>query len=456
MKAKKSTLFCVVVAVIVTSLLAYRFTRSDAGRIATRRNDSGSVLDIELKTSNDSRYVADAGTTVPRRNDSRYVVDIELKKGNNSKYVVDTEQKKSEKHPEFFPSKNVIVRALYYDDRQRDGHQDAVVFLVIAWKPITDNKWITGCQVGDHSAKNYRVNLIGETPKWRAYPYHNKINHEEVLVDCFDVPDVRNGINGCLFYKTSLNGETERAVSERPLVIPAPHLPPKSSESSKYNFTVLTCTKIFDHPPWLQEWLEYQRTIGVDHVHMNIDDSFIRNSSSEDLKYLAKLIVEGFLSVDVWVLWLQNDKEIYYHNQGLILEDCVYRFRTSYDHVFILDTDDFFTPRVPGEPKIHYYLRKYCRGRHTGSCKFRWIEYYPDHYHLRDTPTVGGNVTDRLLNFAHYVQPNKKSVHRPNAVLDSATHEAHKMMKDYRSLDVPPSIAYVAHIRKGKHPIHPV
>jgi len=155
MNAKKSTLFCVLVAVIVTSLLAYRFTGSDAlGRIATRRNDSRSVLDIELKTSNDSRYVADAGTKVPRRNDSRYVVDIELKKGNNSKYVVDTKQKKSEKHPEFFPSKNVIVRALYYDDRQRDGHQDAVVFLVIAWKPITDNKWITGCQVGDHSAKS--------------------------------------------------------------------------------------------------------------------------------------------------------------------------------------------------------------------------------------------------------------------------------------------------------------
>jgi len=88
--------------------------------------------------------------------------------------------------------------------------QDAVVFLIIAWKPITDNKWITGCQVGDHSAKNYRVKLIGETPKWQAYPYHNKINHEKVLVDCFDVPDERNGINGYLFYKKSLNSETER------------------------------------------------------------------------------------------------------------------------------------------------------------------------------------------------------------------------------------------------------
>jgi len=43
-------------------------------------------------------------------------------------------------------------------------------------------------------------------------------------------------------------------------------------------------------------------------------------------------------------------------------------------------------------------------------------------------------------------------MHRPNAVIDSATHEVQKMMKNYRSLYVPPNIAYVAHIRKGKHP----
>jgi len=78
-----------VVAVIVTSLLAYRFTRGNAGRIATHRNDSGGVLDIELKTSNVSRYVADTGTTVSRRNYSRYVVDIELNTSIDSRYVAD-------------------------------------------------------------------------------------------------------------------------------------------------------------------------------------------------------------------------------------------------------------------------------------------------------------------------------------------------------------------------------
>jgi len=88
MNASRSTLFVALVAVVVISLLAYTFILSDAGT-----------------------------------NHYRRIVDTELKNGS-----------------EFFPSKNVLVRAVYYDGRPRDGHQDAVVFLVIAWKKITDNK----------------------------------------------------------------------------------------------------------------------------------------------------------------------------------------------------------------------------------------------------------------------------------------------------------------------------
>ena len=417
---KSILLVGVLFAVILISLLAYNFLLSDKSTTILHRGNarfgvhfSESLFNLSL--SNEA--------------------DHELKKG-----------------PQFFPSKSVIIRAVYYDDRPRDGHQNAAVFLVMVWKNITDNNWVTGCQVGEYSAMEYGVNVIGETPKWRVYKSYNKIDHEEVLVDCFDIQDAHNGMDGYLFYKASKDGEVEMAVSERPLVIPIPHIPPKSPESSKYNFTVMTCTKIFDRPPWLQEWLEYQRTIGVDHVHMNMDDSFIRHCSREDLKYLGELINDGFLSADLWVLWLENGKEIWYHNQGLILEDCVYQFRTTYDHMFILDTDDFFTPRVPGETKVHYYIDKYCREKYTGSCKFRWIEFYPDHYHLRDTPTVGGNITDRVLNFTHYIQPNRKSMHRPNTVIDSATHHAHKLIKDYHIKEVHHSIAYVAHVRKGKHP----
>ena len=351
----------------------------------------------------------------------------------------------------FFPFKDVLVRSVYFDDRPRDGHKNAAVFIALIRKNITDNKLIVGCQVGPHRAKDFAVNVIGETPKWRAYPQYNVIDHEEVLVDCFDVP-VTNGASAYIFYKLYKEAEVDMVVSERPLMISPPRLPPSSPESKLYNLTVVTCTKIYGTPPWFIEWLEYQRTIGVDHVHLNVDDSFARNAPADMLLYVKRAMKEGFISADAWVPWLQNGKEVWYHNQGLILEDCVYRFRTTYDFIFILDTDDFFTPRVPEERKLHYYIKKYCTGDSVGSCKFRWVEFYPDHYGLSDQPTVGGNMTGRLKNFTHYVQPNRKSLHRINTVIDTCTHHAHRMLPGFKSIDVPQSAAYVGHVRKQKHP----
>ncbi len=351
----------------------------------------------------------------------------------------------------FFPFKDVLVRSVYFDDRPRDGHRNTSVFIVLIRKNITDNHLVVGCQVGKHRAKEFKVNVIGETPKWRAYPQYNVIDHEEVLVDCFDLP-VWNGTSAYLFYRLYEGAEVDMAVSERPLVIPPPRLPPWSPDSKFHNFTIVTCTKIFGTPPWFIEWMEYQRRIGVDHVHLNVDDAFTRNAPVNILLYVKKAMKEGFVSADPWVPWLQNGKEVWYHNQGLILEDCIYRFRTSYDFIFILDTDDFFVPRNPDEKTLHYYIKKHCMADNTGSCKFRWVEFYPDHYGLTSEPTIGGNMTARLKNFTHYVQPNRKSLHRIDTVVDTCTHHAHKMLPGYRSIDVPQSSAYVGHIRKGKHP----
>ena len=77
----------------------------------------------------------------------------------------------------FFPFKDVLVRSVYYDDRPRDGHRNASVFITLIRKNVTDNNLIVGCQVGRHKAKDFRVNVIGETPKWRAYPQYKVIDH---------------------------------------------------------------------------------------------------------------------------------------------------------------------------------------------------------------------------------------------------------------------------------------
>lgn len=353
----------------------------------------------------------------------------------------------------FFASKDVLIRAVYFDDRPRNNHKNTSVFLVLIWKELTDKKLVTGCQVGENRAEKFTVKLIGETKMWRIYPNYNKINHEEALVHCYDLP-VEDGAEAYLYFRVSENSTVEKRVkSERPVMVPATRIRPSSVAGLKYNLTIMTCTKVYGNPPWLKQWLEYQKSIGVDHVHLIADESFFRGISKEMSYLLEELIASGFLSIDIWIVWLLNGKEVWYHNQGLILEDCIYQFRGTYDYIFILDTDDFFTPRVPGEPKAQYYVDKLCVKDNKGTCKFRWVEYYPDHFGLNETiPIPDGNVTMQLKNYTHLNQGNRKSVHRSQAIVDSATHYAFEMLPGYNRVEVPIELAYVAHIRKGKKP----
>ena len=350
--------------------------------------------------------------------------------------------------PSFHPSKELFIRVVHFDDRPRDGHHNISVFLVVALKFITDNKLIVGCQVDHHVAKDFEVKLIGETPLWRAF--YNHINHEELMVYCYDLPATSNSI-GYIRYNTTVNAtSTKIAASERPVKFPAPRIPPTSAEGKKYNLTVVACAKIFNSPPWLGEWITYQKTIGVDHIHLDAEDTFQKYGYINH-PILQEAIKSGYVSVEIWKEYL-NGNELWYHNQGLIYEDCGYRFRNTYDYIVTVDTDDFFTPRVPGEAKLHYYINKYCRAKTTGSCKFKWIEYFPDHYGLSNSTVSDGNITRRLSNYSHYMQGNPKSLHRTNVLLDTATHYAFKMVGGYKVQQVSPNVAYFAHMRKKKKP----
>lgn len=353
--------------------------------------------------------------------------------------------------PSFHPSKELFIRVVHFDDRPRDGHHNISVFLVVALKFITDNKLIVGCQIDQHVAKDFEVKLIGETPLWRAF--YNHINHEELMVYCYDLPATSNS-TGYIRYNTTVNATTTKmAASERPVKFPAPRIPPTSAEGKKYNLTIVACAKIFNSPPWLGEWITYQKTIGVDHIHLDAEDTFQKYGYINNPK-LQEAIKSGYVSVEIWKEYL-NGNELWYHNQGLIYEDCGYRFRNTYDYIVTVDTDDFFTPRVPGEGKLHYYIDKYCRAKMTGSCKFKWIEFFPDHYGLSNLTISDGNITRRLSNYSHYVQGNPKSLHRTNVLLDTATHYAFKMVSGYKIQQVSPNVAYFAHIRKKKKPPSP-
>ncbi len=344
----------------------------------------------------------------------------------------------------FFPSKKLYVRAVYFDKRRRSGHQNASVFLVTSLKTITDRRLIIGCQIDNMAADKYDVRLIGDTRQIRNL--QPTLDHEEFLVHCYDLPAM-NGSMGYIMYKTAPDSDILIAASERPLFIPAPRVKPTSPEGHEYNMTVLSCGKLFGNPPWLKEWLIYQKTLGVDHVHFDAEDTFIPKGELKD--FLGDLVKEGFLSIDTWKKYLSWE-EVWYHNQGLMYEDCPYRYLGTYDYIVMLDTDDFFIPRVTGEERIHYYINRFCSGE-IGSCKFKWIDFFPDVFGFDSSiSTKDGNVTRSLRSYTHYIEVNPKSLHRTDLLIDTVTHYATIMMPGYRIAMIPVSMAYVGHVRLGR------
>ena len=346
-----------------------------------------------------------------------------------------------------FVTKDLIVRAAYFDDRQRGSHRNTTVFLIEVRISILKQNLITGCAVGEHfttSTNKFEVHRLKLTG-W-VHQHHPELSHDTVFVNCFDLP-VQNGSRAFVLYRRPKHSFITCVESERPVMIPAPHLP----LARRQTFSVaICCAPVYGVPPLLTEWLQYQRTIAADHVHLIAEDSFVKAGGLEN-KQLKQAMQEGFVTVDVWKPWL-NNRQIYYHSQVLAHEDCIYRLRGTYDYVMLLDVDEFFTPRVVGQTKIHYYVHRCCANRRCGSCHFHEYMYYPD-CGLNGEVDDDGNITSKLVSYEHLDQAAQgKSVHRSAAIVETGCQRGNEYIRGYRSLEFPLTLAYVAHIRKGKKP----
>lgn len=339
--------------------------------------------------------------------------------------------------------RDVIVRSVYFDDRCRSNHDNSSVFMLEVKKSIVEQNLIVGCGAGNQVTQQLEMRLCG-VYEWIHEDFPN-LTHDEVMIDCFDL-SVYNGSDAFIIYKPNTASPETVIYSEHQLMIPA-WLPRHFPSMLSYPFTIITCVHVYGHPPWFNEWLQYQKAISIDHVHIIADRSFDRVGGFQNA-YLKQAIEDGYVSIDVWEDWL-SPSEVYYYSQTLAYEDCVYRFRGTYDYALMIDTDDFFIPRVPGQKDLHYYVKYWCR--HSGSCKFPWIQYYPD-CGLKHKVDVNGNVTDALLSSVHSKQKVRKSLHKLSAILDTGVHHAWKLMKGYETRVVPAEKAYIAHIRKETMP----
>ena len=244
---------------------------------------------------------------------------------------------------------------------------------------------------------------------------------------------MQNGSRAFLLYKRSANDSTITCVeSERPLMIPAPYRPP----AKNHTFSVaLCCAPIFGTPVLLTEWLQYQKTLAFDHVHLIADDSFVKAGGLEN-KELKQAMQEGFVTMDVWKPWL-NTYQIFYYSQNLAHEDCIYRLRGTYDYVMLMDADEFFTPRVVNETEIHYYVKRCCSLKVCGSCHFHELMYYPD-CGLKGKVGDDGNITRQLVSYTYWHQIHQgKSTHYSAAIVEAGCQWPNEFVRGYKFIDFP-------------------
>ena len=344
------------------------------------------------------------------------------------------------------PALNLIVRAAYYDPRPRNGHINTTVFLIEVHKHLLGKGSIVRCGVGNKVTTNLTIRLeINNFWVRKAFPL---LTYDVAMVDCFDLP-VKAGLKAFLWYTSNQanmsNTDLIRVESEYPLFVPAPKI-----THNEEDIKIVTCVgPVRDLPPYFNEFVRYQKYLGVDHIYMIGEDSFIRKGGFQSDEYLLRALHEGYISFTFWHRWL-NEKHMYLHSEMLVNQDCIYRFQGTYDYAFILDTDEYFIPLLPNTKTLDYYVKNYCH--FDGACVFKRIEFYPDCGVQWERLGQHGNVTNILVSHASKQLTETKTIHRVSALLDAGTHEALQLLDGYRPKHIPHSVAYVAHVRQNRKP----
>ena len=336
--------------------------------------------------------------------------------------------------------KKVVVRSVYLHKREWNGHPTSYVFMVEIDRQVLSRNPFVRCQVGNQTSNTIDY-MVPQLAIQHVTEWCTKITHQTIVVHCYLPAGSAAGSKAVLFYKVDPQSPIVAAESEKPLVIPAPPVPRPSPDKP----TIVSCIAVqYGQPPFLGEWVRYQKTIGISHIQMIAEPSINDSGALKDPS-VKKAIDEGFLAVDIWHKWFSS-AQIYYHSQLLAYEDCLYRFLGTYDYLFPHDADDFFVPLISDQRQLPYYINKHCSK--AGTCAMGWYQMCPTCGILHEAGE-DGNVTDTLRYFdrcRHSIW-EPKSVHNIAVTFDVSPHHGYRWAPGYTEIQVPTHELYVAHIR---------
>eukprot|EP00731_Ephydatia_muelleri_P037588 Em0514g4a len=309
------------------------------------------------------------------------------------------------------------------------------VFLAVAEKHIVSKNLVIGVQVGNDT---FHSSLDVRELELNAYfdIVCPNLTHKYIVVRC-NASFSYSTSHAALLYKTEPNGVILSAVSEnRPIVNVMPR---RSNE----RMTIVSCLAPgHGNPRLLPHWIRYERTIGVSHVHVIADQSFVE-SGALNTSVVKRALETGFLSIAIWPRRFTS-WQVFYREQLLAYQDCVHLFQGLYDYVFPHDADDFFVPLIAGA-KLDYYVNTYCT---KGTCSFQWEEITPPYSGLTGMIGRDGNVTDKVAaKHSRKTREANKCIHRLEDTFEVGIHGPAMDILCCMTTYVPATAAYVSHIR---------
>ena len=277
----------------------------------------------------------------------------------NSSFTVSVPVSTSLKPRRYASKIDLVIRSAFIDLRARDGHTNSTVVFAEVAKEFRRHELMVGCGVGGQEAKEYRVHTLYWD--WIDYRYP-KLTHEEVMILCYDV-QAHNGSTASIRYHQSPNSTTVHEMSVAVTLI-------VNRDGQKGS--VVICTTCYGKPPWLKEWLRYQKTLGVDLVQLYVEEKFI--ADSQNMEITQPHIEKGFLKIEYRKTYF-NSTQIYYNSQTLNYNDCLYRHQHTHQYATFVDTDDFFVPRLHNRTGLTYYLQKVMQ-HCEAAVRFHWHKFF--------------------------------------------------------------------------------
>lgn len=108
--------------------------------------------------------------------------------------------------------------------------------------------------------------------------------------------------------------------------------------AAEYKYNLAICVLIQNEAPYLKEWIEYHKLLGVDHFY------FFNNLSTDNtLEVLRPYLEEGIAELKD-IPTPANDFKTYYAMQCKCFTDCVRDVRGICKWVALIDPDEFLLP----------------------------------------------------------------------------------------------------------------